>query len=891
MSTWSRIANVFRRERLQGELDEELLAHIEEAVANGRDPAEARRAFGSMLRRREDSQDIKLSVWIEALRSDLTFGVRQLLKHKTASAAAILSLGLAIGACTSAFRLLDALLLRPLPVADPDHLYFLQYQFVDSAGKPHDGDSFDYPTFRLLRKAVEGQAELMAVSYSNPIDLTYGSDQEMEKADRQYVSGWAFGSFGVKPAAGRLLTASDDVTPGAHAQAVLSHEYWTRRFGGDEKVIGKTFRIGVNLYEIVGVCGQGFAGTEPGRMTDVFIPTMMNARAIDSPNWQWFRIWLRIPPGTNANAATLVQQKLQATMTAHRRERVKTWGPGNTRAQREGYVNSPLSLESAASGVSSMQKTYRRPLLILAIVAALVLLIACANVANLMTAQAAARAKEMALRVSIGAGRLRLMQLVLIESALIAVAASLLGGLFAWWAAPFVVTMINPPSQPVRLLLPADWRVMGFASVLAAGVAGLFGMIPALRASAVKPMAILRGAGSSENPHFRHRMMQALTAAQMAFCVLVLFVTCLFLTTFRKLNSQQMGFSSKGVFALTVASTTPQPLAFWDQTAEHLRSLTRVESVARSNWALMAGNVWTDEIWIGGQVRAEEASPYFLSVSPKWFETMKVPMIDGRDFRPGDVSPGSAIVNEAFARRYFNHENPVGRVFETADRTTRNAFTIVGYVRDARYNDIREEMRASVYLPVRSANEGKGSESGSTLIVRVAGEDNGAALASMLRQEVTRARPEFRVSSLRSQEELVSSHLVRERLLAVLSMFFAIVALVLAGIGLFGVMQYAMLQRRREIGIRMALGARAGDVARRVTTEAFLALLAGAIAGLGAGAAFANVIESLLFEVRGNDPSMIAAPVLILLATGLLAAMPPVVQAVRLDPALMLRSE
>ncbi len=458
MSIWSRVKNVLRRESLRGELDEEMQAHIDEAIEQGRDPEEARRAFGSMLRRREDSQDIKLAVWVESLRSDAVFGVRQLLKNKTVSAAAVLSLALAIGACTGAFRLIDAMLLRPLPVASPEQLYFVQFEFKDRKGKIELNDSLEYPFFRVLRESVKGQAELLAISYASRIDITYGSDQEMEKAYRQYVSGWTFGAFGLKPALGRLLTSSDDVKPGAHPYAVLSYDYWSRRFGQDPKAVGRTFKIGLTAYEIVGVCEKGFTGTETGTMTDFFVPTMMNAKAVEEANWSWFRGWVKLNPGAPAEQ---VQQKLFAAKTSYRREKVKTWGPGPTAEEKDRYVNEPLLLEPAFSGASGMQKDYRQPLAVLGLVVALVLLIACANVANLMTAQATARAKEMALRVSIGAGRLRLLQLVMVESALIAAAATVLGGLLAWWAAPFVVTMINPPGQPARLALPADWRVLG----------------------------------------------------------------------------------------------------------------------------------------------------------------------------------------------------------------------------------------------------------------------------------------------------------------------------------------------------------------------------------------------------------------------------------------------
>lgn len=889
MSLLSRIRNVFRRDRLHAEIDEELQSHIEEAIASGRDPEQARRAFGSMLRKREDCEDVKIAAWLESLRSDAAFGFRQLRKHKIVSAAAILSLGLAIGACTSAFRLIDAMLLRPLPVANPDGLYYLEFTLHDRLGKAFQADSFDYPGFRMLRQAVRDDAELFAINRTGRIDITYSSDHEMEKAYRQYVSGWTFSAFGLQPAHGRLFTASDDEKPGAHPVVVLSHDYWMNRFGGDPNVLGRTLRIGLQPYEIVGVAQEGFTGTETGSITDIFVPTMMNPKAIDNPNWGWFRTWVRVRPGVSPQ---VVREKLQAAMKQYRYERQQQRPSQGPKHMIEQYINAPLSLEPAVAGASGMQKEYKRPLGILAVVVALVLLIACVNVANLMTAQAATRAKEMALRVSIGAGRLRLLQLVLVESLLIAAAASVLGGLFAAWSAPFVVGMINPPDQPARLILPADWRVLTFAAVLAVLVAAMFGLGPALRASAVKPMEALRG--SAEHPHSRRRLMRTLTALQMAFCILVLFITGLFLSTFDRLSSQPTGFHSDGLLVLETGSHEPVPYTVWEQTGEHLRRVAGVESAGLSAWPLMEGSAWTGEIIQNGQPRHDGPEPYFLAVAPRWIETMKIEMIDGRDFREDDVRPGAAIVNESFARQYFNGENPVGRSFETLQGKQLIPVRIVGYVRDTRYRDMREPMRPIAFVPYQSRNqEGKIETSnwGTFLVRTSANGPSGATLASILRREVPKARPELRVTNITTQSEVVRAHLIRERLLALLSGFFAIVALILAGVGLFGVIHYAMLQRRREIGIRMALGARSSDVARRVTAESFVMLSLGAIAGLAAGVASAKYIEPLLFGVRTSDPAMILVPASVLIATALAAALPPVLQAVRIDPSQSLRTE
>src|SRR5580692_267735 len=288
MSLWSRLANVFRGERLSREIDEELQSHIEEAIEQGRDPEEARKAFGSTLRRREETRDVRLIAWLDSLRADAIFGWRRLRKSKVTSAAAILSLALAIGACTSAFRLIDALLLRPLPIAHPERLYAMSRHGIGFDGKPSSYDSWAGPAFHLMRAAAKDQAELIAVSYFQRTDLTYGSDDDMEKVYLQYVSGWMFDAFGLRPALGRLFNENDDQKLGANPIAVISYDYWARRFGKDPKVIGRTFHQGNNIYEIVGVGPEAFTGTETGTVIDVFIPTMMNP-SITRGDSTWLR--------------------------------------------------------------------------------------------------------------------------------------------------------------------------------------------------------------------------------------------------------------------------------------------------------------------------------------------------------------------------------------------------------------------------------------------------------------------------------------------------------------------------------------------------------------------------------------------------------------------------
>jgi predicted permease len=665
MSWIGRFTNLFRRGRLDEEIAEELGSHVEEAIEQGRSAEEARKAFGNALLQRERSRDIKLLPWLESLASDAVFGWRQLGKRSAVSAAAILSLALAIGATTAAFRLVDAVLLRTLPVAHPDRLFNLAATYIDRDGRPDYHDDFDYPTFRQYGEAVADRADLMVIGLSARQDAVFGSGTETERVYRQYVSGNVFSVFGLQPALGRLLAPHDDLIPGGHPVAVLSYDYWTRRFARDPNVLSKTFRMGNDHFHVVGVAPQGFIGTEPGAVTDVFMPAMMNAEAINNPGWSWFRIWVHPKTGFSAEQ---VRQPLQAYFLREHQERLKGFLSDTPKPLIDAYLGEKLLLRPAASGASDVQRQYRRPLLILSAFVALILLIACANVGNLLTAQATSRAREMALRVSIGAGRRRLVQLVLVESALLAAMASALGTIFASWSAPLVVSMLHVPEDPVRLVLDSGWQGLTFTITLASLVAVLFGLVPALRASGVKPISALRG---DDDPHSGRRWMSGLLVAEIAFCVLVQFVAGLFVLSFQRLLTHPLGFSAEHVLIMDSSASKEQPLQVWMQIAERLRDTPGVQSVALAGWPLLSRNRWTTEVRVPGHA-IKPRSPYVLDVSPDFFETMRIGQINGRDFRPGDLPPrlsssgqavtGAGVVNEAFARAYFQRAESSGQI-------------------------------------------------------------------------------------------------------------------------------------------------------------------------------------------------------------------------------------
>jgi predicted permease len=492
----------------------------------------------------------------------------------------------------------------------------------------------------------------------------------MEKANVQYVSGSMFQAFGLQPALGRLLAENDDRTPGSHPYAVLSYDYWTQRFGQDPQIVGRTMRYGKELYEITGVVNGPFTGTEPGTMTDIFLPAMMHPLVTRS-DASWVRTLVLIKSET---ALEPLRQKLSATSRAFEQERAKGF-TGADRIFFQKVIDATLLIEPAGAGISSLQDEYRKALGILGVLVAMVLLIACANVANLKMAQSAMRSREMALRVAIGAGRGRLVQMLLVENAMLAVLAAGLGALFAWRSAPLVVTMIQSSDSPMRLLLYMDWRVLGFGVGLVFCVLLLFGVLPALRASAVKPVSALKG--GDDDPHSRRRLMHGMIAAQVAFCFLVIFMSGLFVRTFESLSNKPLGFSPENLLLLDVVAQQGQPPLVWDQIADNLRIVPGVERVAIAGWPLLSGGAWNNFVSVEGETPSPIVTN-LLAISPGWSETMKIPLLGGRDFRPRDTAPGQAIVNQSFVKTFFDGKNPIGKTFQERE----NHYQVVGLVAD-----------------------------------------------------------------------------------------------------------------------------------------------------------------------------------------------------------------
>ena len=883
-----RLKGLLRRSRSDADLEEELRVHLEFAAereqARGQAPAASVRAArihaGGEVQAMEKLRDQRSLPRLEALVADLVFGWRQLVRHRTASISAVLSLGLALGATMAAFRLVDTVLLRPLPVADPARLFVISTSSHDADGTSDTRDDSDYPTYRKYTEVAGAQADflLMGSAVRRPIQI----GDTREPATQQFVSGNVFGAFGLRPALGRLIGEADDTVPGGHPVTVISHDFWQRRFGGTPDVLGKTFRVGNRAIEIIGVAPKGFTGSEPGAVTDFYLPSMMNPEALNAPGWSWFRIWVRPKSGVDPRQ---VQAQLQARFHADRLEYAKKFDSDTPKSYIETYLNEQLSLLPAAAGVSSVQKSFRRPLWIVSTLAALLLLIACANVANLLLARAMSRKAEMALRLSIGAARGRLIQLMLVESALLALIAGGVGAMFASWAGPFVVSMLAPANRPVQLVLDFDWRALILGTSLTLIVTMLFGLVPALRASAIAPLGAIK---ATRGQHGQRRLTDALVAMQMAVCVFLLFGASLFVGTLTELQNKPLGFTAENLLVIDAEGRTRLPAETWTTLASGLDEIPRVESVAYAAWAPLSGNRWRSSVTVAGR-EPQKNAPHWVNVSPGYFKTMGTRLIEGREFRIGDVSPksvkgkpvpGVAIVNEAFARVYFDGRSPVGQsvIVDSSSAPTE----IVGLTADAVYHSVREDMHPAVFIPLESRE-------GAALLVRT--DDRAPDLAKALRLEVPKVVPGLQAAEAIPLEELVAQQMVRERLLAALSTFFAMLAILLAIVGLYGVLNYSVTRERKEIGLRMALGARPAQVVGLITARLLALVSIGAVVGIAGGQVFGRAIGTLLFQIAPTAPVVLLVPIIALVTAAALAALPPAIRAVRIDPAQTIKNE
>jgi putative ABC transport system permease protein len=891
MSWLSRIANALRPSGVDRALDEEITFHIEsrigDLVAGGmtRDAAEAmaRRQFGNRLRVREQSRDVKLLPWLDSLVRDVRLGTRMLGKNRLVTAAAIASLSLALGACAAAFSLVEALMLRPLPVHQPERLIYLT--FPGTNPETPESDVFSDPAFVRLRDAGRGFVDLFAVAYPSKPRVTFDASGERETVRAQFVSGDAFERLGVGPAAGRLLTVQDDQRPGAHPVAVVSHAFWMRRFGGDPGIVGRWFVVHGSgddrPFEIIGVTAPRFNGVEPGYATDLWIPyAMQDSSTFGNSGYRALRVIGRLKENV---AVEQVDGVLQAAFANFRREDVANGlGPNPPPDRIAHFINTPLHVRSATTGPSPLRARFQRPLWLLTGIAALMLLIAGSNVANLFLARIAAREDEISLRLSLGAGRGRVIQQLLVETAIVAGAACLIGVMFATVAAPGVVSLLRSTDDPVLLDLRVGWRFVAFVSGMTLLCSALLGFVPAVRAARVEPMTALKATGGRTS--VSAQAMRPFVVIQVAFSLVVLFVGGLLVQSFVRLSSVNPGFSTSDVLLVSweaVRRLEPdQQRAVLLQVLDRLRNVPGVGAVSASEGTVLSRLGYN--LPVPGSA-SETIEANLARVTPGFFETMKIPLLAGRTFTFDDFDaerPTIVIVNESFAKRYFGGQPALGSRLDLRWAGPLAPHEVVGIAADTRY-DLRKPPAPTIYVLIPH-------QSFSTLQVRVTGD---ATTAARIRDELRAATPLLRVTSIASQAAMVDRMLVRERLLALLSGFFALVGLVLTAVGLYGTLSHAVVQRTREIGIRVALGARAAGAVRSVLEDTARTVLIGAVCGVAGGLYAARFVKTLLFEVEALDLWSLALPLGTLLLTALVAAAVPAWRAARVDPVIALRNQ
>jgi len=1013
-----------RRKRMLEELDQDIREHIEretrDNMERGMSSEEARyravRKFGNVTRVKEETREAWGFLWLEQLLEDLRFGLRMLLKSPGFASVAILTLALGIGANTAIFSLIDAVMLRSLPVENPSQLVLLKWSarnapnirgYMSSGDCPTDlsfgasnpsGCSFSEPMFREIAKAnvFSGTA---AFANSGRLNLTGNGPATV--INGQLVSGEFFRTMGLTAAAGRLFEATDDRLSAAPV-AVLNYGYWRSAFGGSLDAVGRTIELNNVPFTIIGVAEQRFTGITPGSDYDVWLPLSDAQRTSEPMRWQnrsgdvsnwWLTIVGRLKSGTplaQAQAAVSGQfrnemlygpvplfhsgemagtpaPRLGAPAAGGAVRREMAYGatpraggngpaggpvpleqtPGRSPAQIRREVagamppvpvpapeaaapaggphaiemasgakslstaadNPAVTLVPAQTGLTGARRQYSSPLYVLMLAVGIILLIACANVAGLILARAARRQKEMAVRLALGAGRARVVRQLLTESVMLSALGGALGILFAYWGARTIISFVSSnQARPLGFAAGTDLRVLGFTVAVSVLSGILFGLAPTLESARVDlTPALKEGQRSSASPgHSGRRWFSignALVVTQVALAIVVLVGAGLLVRTLGNLRSVDIGFDSHNILIFGIDPTLagykgPQVDAFYRDLHGRLSEIPGVKSASYSTGPLLSDGLMVTMFHWPGTPEDQNSEADVLGVGPNFFETMHIPFLAGRRFNASDFklsasnmgevpssAPTPVLVNQAFVQKYLGKENPLGKQFgqaEADDNHPRSpGYEIIGVVRDAKYNSLRREIHATMYMPH--------SAGGATFELRTAADPQ--AILPAIREVVSQVSSNLPLFDVKTESEQIDRLLFQERLVARLSGFFGLLALVLACLGLYGLLSYEVSRRTREIGIRMALGAPSGSVLKMVLRQGIGLTLVGAVLGTGVALGVTRYLASMLYDVHANDPLTLIAVAVLLTLVALAACYIPARRAVGVDPIVALRYE
>jgi predicted permease len=868
-----RLAYWWRRRRNDRELELELEVH--RLLHREADHA-SRRALGNVLLAREESREAWLGRRLDEISQDLRYGLRFFLRNPGFSLVGVLILAIGIGANAGVFAVMDALLIKRLPVERPAELFFLRQRTSNNSD-----DAFSYQAFGDFRSAARGHAEIFASARTEAVPIFV--DGGPETVHRKWVSGNYFSALGAHAALGRLFAAEAERPAPGEPVAVLSEAYWQRRFGGDASVVGGSLVYMNRPYTIVGVAARGFFGETLGEAPELWLP--LTART-DAPSYVWSghsNTWLRVLGRARDAERARAERVLEAAFERLREQRLGQASLTERQALRE----SRLVIQGASGGISPLRDNLGAPVVVAMGIVACVLLIACANIATLLLERGRARERELALRIGIGASRARLVRQLLTEALILALVAGTVGLLLAQlFGSRLLAAALSGLPNTVRLSPSLGVRAVVFTASVSVLASVLCGLLPAFRATRAGLAPTLKtSAGLTRGASW---LGPGLVAAQLAVSLTLLTAAGLFVRTLQTLAAAPLGFDPDGVLLFQVTTTNvPGREVSYRQLLEAAERLPGVRAASLSAFGSFGGGSWGNRITVEGYTPAPEELPrtYANAVSPRFFEVMGLPVAAGRSFTASDDkgAPGVAMVNQTFAARFFGGENPVGRHVGLG-RTAERMLEIVGLVKDAKYEDVREEQRPMLYVPALQYG-------GAQRELQLSVTPDVPVSPTGLLKNLAQAEPSLAVVDVMSLRARVDRSLLPERMVARVAGVFSLIALTLACVGLYGVVSYAVSLRTTEIGVRIAIGATAGQVIWLVLRKGALVVGAGLLAGLAASWLVAKAIAGLLHGVPPTDPGAFAAAVVLLVGVAAAAAYVPARRAARVDPIAALRSE
>lgn len=889
---WRRTRDDDLDEEIRGHLTMSIKDRMERGVSREEAEAAARRELGNVALIKEVTRDMWGWRSLERLIQDLGYASRLLRRSPGFTLVALLSLTLGIGVNTALFQVINAVRFRALPVADPGSLALLT--IADMTGARGNFETrypaVTSPIWQELQRSQGAFSDLLAW-HSTSFNLTPGGVARPVRG--VWVSGSFFNLLGIRAADGRLFSPLDDQR-GCVPRAVVSHGFWKRELGG-RPTAGTTLTIDGQAVEIIGVSGEGFTGVEVGRAFDVAVPICAvtaldrSTTRLDSGTIWWLSVMGRLKPGWSVDQASSHLAAISPNV-------FRTTLPADyPAASKDQYLRFTLEAVASGHGVSGLREDYSGPLWLLLATAALVLVIACVNLANLMLARAGARQREFAVRLSLGASRGRVIRQLLVESLFLACLGAVGGTLIARYLSRTLVSFLDPDGRTISLALGIDWRVLAFTVSAGVFTCVLFGLLPAFRATRLNVVSVVRGAGRGLTAgRDRFVLRRALVTLQVALSLMLLVGALLFAQTLRNLLAVDPGFTTEGVVvaAIDIRPVRTQPemrRALRANLLGRVRAIPGVRAAAEVAIVPVSGDSWGNVTWMEGNESASRSNAFFNRVSPGYFATLEIPMAAGRDFTDEDTpaTPLVAIVNKSFVRTVANGQVPIGRRLKVEATPARpeTTYVIVGVVEDATYIDLRQEPSPIVFIA-----SGQAAQAGEFLRIVVSSAMAQAAVTAGITEAIRQINPAIVLSFTSLNTQLLDS-LARERLMATLSGFFGMLAGLLAVIGLYGVIAYTVVRRTKEIGVRMALGASRGTVIWMIMREASLLIAMGIALGTGLALSAGRLGSSLLFGLKPTDPVTLAFCVSALALVAFSASYVPARSAASIEPVVALRVE